>query len=104
AARIDDDDRARRVLRDVLERQPRVREAVRLPRVLADEQGDLAVLEIPAHRGAEHQAVHPGLAGFLLRDRARAELRTECAQRRRAVEAAEVVALAAAAVVEDRLT
>src|SRR4030095_14228023 len=91
------------VLRDVTEREPRVRKAVRLPRVLADEHGDFTVLEIAPHRRAEHQAVDPRLASLLLRDRAGPEFHAEGALRRRAVEAAEVVALPAAAVVQDRL-
>src|SRR5262249_12974716 len=49
------------------------------------------------------RAIDPRFACFLLRDRARPELRAERAQRRRAVEAAEVVSLPAAAVVQDRL-
>src|SRR5437773_2884147 len=97
-ARIDDDERAGRVLRDVAQREPRVWKAVRLPRVLADEHGDFTVLEIAAHRRAEHQAVDPGFAGLLLGDCARPELRAERAQRRGAVEAAEMVSLTAAAV------
>ena len=44
-----------------------------------DEHGDLTVLEVAADRRAEHQAVDPRLAGLLLRDRARPELRPECA-------------------------
>src|ERR1041384_7393773 len=55
AARIDDDDRSLRVLRDVPQREPRVREAVRLPWILADEDGDFAPLEITADRRTEHQ-------------------------------------------------
>ena len=100
---IDDDQRAGWVLRDVTQREPRVRKAVRLPGVLAHEHGDFTVLEIAAYWRAEHQAVDPGFAGLLLRDRAGPELRPERAQRRRPVEPAEVVSLTPAAVVEDGL-
>src|SRR2546426_13795 len=100
---IDDNQRAGRVLGDVAQRERRVRNAVRLPRVLADEHGDFTVLEIAPDRRAEHQAVDPGFAGLLLRDRAGPELRPERAQRRRPVEPAEVISLTPAAVVEDRL-
>src|SRR5262245_19939742 len=100
---VDDDERAGGVFCDVAQREPRVRKAVRLPRVLADEDGDFTVLEVAADGRAQHQAIDPRFAGFLLRDRARPELRAERAQRRRAVEAAEVVSLPAAAVVQDRL-
>src|SRR5690242_4464000 len=82
AAWIDDDERAGRVLRDVAQREPGVRKAVRLPRILSDEHGYFTVLEIAPDGRTEHQAVDPGFAGLLLRDRARAELRSECAQRR----------------------
>jgi hypothetical protein len=94
---------ARGILGDVAEGEPRVGNAVRLPGVLADEQGDLAVLEVSADGRAEHEAVDPDLAGPVLGDGARAVLGAEGPERGRAVEAAQVVALAAAAVVEDRL-
>src|SRR5215467_5713810 len=100
---IDDDERTGRVLRDVAQGEPGVRETVRLPRILAHEQGHFTVLEIAPYRRAEHEAVDPGLAGLLLRDGARPELRAERAQRRRAVEPAEMVSLPTAPVVEDGL-
>ena len=73
------------------------------PRVLARKERDLAVLEVAAQRRPEHLAHHEHLAGLLLRDRVRLEPNTECGQGRRAIRAAEVVALPAAAVVDDRL-
>ena len=85
---------------------PGAREAVRLPRVLADEHGDLGVLEVAAWCGsaaAEQLAVDPELAGLLLGERVRGVADAERGARRAAVAAAEVVALAAAAVVEDRV-
>src|SRR5262249_43822560 len=100
--RIDDDDRSGGIPGDVPERQPRVRDAVRLPRVLPDEERHLARLEVTADRRAEHQAVDPDLAGLLLRDRAGTELGAKRPQRRVAVGAAEMVALASTAIVEDR--
>jgi hypothetical protein len=51
AARIDHDERARRIAREVLERDPRPRDRVRVPRVLAEEQRDVAVLEVGARAG-----------------------------------------------------
>ena len=61
------------------------------------------MLEIAADRRAEHEAVDPDLAGLLLGDGAGAEPGAERPQRGGAVEAAQVVALAAAAIVENRL-
>ena len=104
AARIDDDQRARRILGDLLERDARARDRVRVPRVLAEEERHVAVLEVGARRGrAEHAVAHPELAGLLLRERARAVARAERAPRRRRVRAGQVVPLAAAAVIEDRV-
>src|SRR5262245_50257575 len=100
---IDHDDRSRGILGDVPERQPRVRDAVRLPRVLPNEERHLAMLEIAADRGAEHEAVDQDLAGLLLRDRAGTELGAKRPQGRVAVGAAEMVPLASTALVEDRL-
>ena len=73
------------------------------PRVLARKERDLAVLEVAAQRRAEHLAHHQHLAGLLLRDGVRLEPNTERALGRRAIGAAEMVALPAAAVVDDRL-
>src|SRR5215217_3061917 len=78
-----------------------MRNAVRLPRVLADEDGDLGVLEVAAHDRAEHARVDEELARLLLREGAGAIDGTEGAQRCAAVAATEVVALSAAAVVQD---
>ncbi len=103
AARIDDDQRARRIVPDRREQRARAREAVRLPRVLADEDRDLAVLEVAVDAAAHHLALHPGFAGLLLRERVGAVLHSERLQRAVGVRATEVVALAAAAVKEDRL-
>src|SRR4029453_8978516 len=89
--------------RDVPEGEPRVREAVRLPGILADEDRDLTVLEVATDGGAEHEPVHPRLARLLLCDGAGAELRPEGPEGRGAVEAAQVIALAAAPVIEDGL-
>ena len=105
AARVDDDERARRVLGDLLQDDARAREPVRLPRVLADEHRDLGALEVGrrvAARAAEELAVDPELAGLLLRERVRHVAHAERRARGRAVGAAEVVPLPAAAVVEDR--
>ena len=106
AARIDHDQRARRILGDLLEDDARAREAVRLPRVLADEHRDLGALEVRrgvTARAAEQLTVDPELAGLLLRQRVRHVADAERGARRRRIRAAEVVGLPAAAVVEDRL-
>ena len=102
AARVDDDERAVRIAGDLLQRRAGVGQPVGLPRVLAEEQPDLAVLEVAPHVRAEHLPVHPELAGLLLRQRARAERRAERGPGGGGVRAAEVVPLPAAAVVEDR--
>ena len=102
-ARIDDDQRALRVLLDVAEYDAGAGKAVRLPGVLADEDRDLAMLEIAVHAGAEHLALHPEFPGFLLRQRIGAELVTDRLQETVGVGAAEVVALSAAAVIENAL-
>ena len=88
AARVDHDQRAGRVVGDRLQDGARAREAVRLPRVLADEHRDLGVLEVAgrvAARAAEELAVDPELAGLLLRERVRgvARRRTRRASRAR---------------------
>src|SRR5581483_3381143 len=82
-----------------------MREAMRLPRVLAHEDADLGLGEVGPHDGgAEHGGVHPELAGLLLGQRTGAELRPVGGQRRAGVGAPQMVALATTAVVEDRLT
>src|SRR5262247_1609141 len=62
---INDDERAGRVLRDVAQGEPGVRKTVRLPRILAHEQGHFTMLEIAPYWCAEHEAVDPGFAGLL---------------------------------------
>ena len=72
APRVDDDQRAVRVVGDLLEDPAGLREAVRLPRVLAPEHGDLGVLVVAggvAARAAEQLPVDPELAGLLLGER-----------------------------------
>ena len=59
------------------------REALRLPRVLADEDRDLGVLEVAARVTAVEVRVDVDLARLLLRERARAVARAERAQQRR---------------------
>ncbi len=61
------------------------------------------MFEVAADGRAEHEPVHPRLAGLLLCDGAGAKLRAEGPEGRGAVEAAQVVPLTAAAVVENRL-
>ena len=98
-------ERALGIVGDRLEVAPGLREAVRLPRVLAPEHGDLGVLVVAgrvAAGPAEQLAVDPELARLLLGQGVGAVADAERVARRRAVAAAEVVALAAAAVEEDR--
>src|SRR3954463_10176506 len=102
AARIDDDERAVLVARDLLQDGASPREAVRLPRVLADEDGHLGVLVVTrrvALRRAEQLPVDPELARLLLRERVRSVPDAECLLQRGAVTAAEMVPLTAAAVI-----
>ena len=101
---IDHDHRPVRVGGDRLQGGAGVRDAVGDPRVLAHEQRHLAVLEVAAQRNAEHLAHDQHLAGLLLRDGVRLEPGTERGERRRAIDATQVVSLPAAAVVDDRLT
>ena len=100
---VDHDHRSAGIGGDGLERRAGVGDAVRDPRVLTDEERDLAVLEVAAERRAEHLAHDEHLARLLLRDGVGAEPDAERFERRRPVGTAEMVALAAAAVVHDRL-
>ena len=88
---------------DRLQQRPRARETVRLPRVLADEHRDFAMLEIAVDAATHHLALHPRFAGLLLGERIGAVLDAERLQRAVGVGRAEVIALAAAAVVQDRV-
>ena len=102
AAGIDDDQRPGRVAGDLFQRRPRPGDAVRLPRVLADEHRHLGVLEVGAHHGAEELGVDEELARLLLGQRVGLERGAERGAGRARVPAAEMVPLAAAAVIEDR--
>ena len=99
--RIDHDHRALFVLGDRLERGAGARDAVAHPWVLADEEGDFAVVELAAHGVAEHDAVDPDFAALLLADGAAAVPATETLVQRGAVGPAQMVALTAAPVVDD---
>ena len=103
AARVDHDHRPRGVVGDGLQRRAGVRDAVAQPRVLADEQRHLAVLEVATDGRTEHPPVHPRLTRLLLGDGTGAEAGAERVERGGGVRAAEVVALPATAVVHDRL-
>ena len=99
--RVDDDHRPRRIFRDVVQHDAGPGEALRHPRVLADEHRHLGVLELPAGVAAVKVRVHPGLAGLLLCQGIGAVARAQRFEERAAIGAAEMVALPAAAVVED---
>ena len=100
-ARVDHDDRARGVLGHGVEQHAGAGETMGLPGILADQDGHLAMLEVAVHAGTEHLALDPELAGLFLGQGVGAVLHPEGLQRAVAVGAAEVVALRAAAVVED---
>ena len=71
---------------------------------LPQEQCDVAVLEVGAHRRhAEHAVGDPELPGLLLRERAGAPARAERPTGPGAVRAGKVIPLASAAVIEDGL-
>jgi hypothetical protein len=67
--RIDDDHRAGRIFGNLVENRSGSGEALRHPRVLADEDGDLGVLELAARVAAVQVRVNPRFSGFLLRQR-----------------------------------
>ena len=100
---VDDDEAAFRVLRELAQRDAGSGDAVRLPRVLAEEDADLAVVEVAARVGADHLAGHPHLARLLLRERVGPEDRAQGTQGGTGVETGQMIPLASAAVVEDRL-
>jgi hypothetical protein len=74
---------------------------VRLERVLAQKDRDLGVLEIAVHAGAHHLALDPAFASLLLRQGIGAIDHAQGLDGAVGIGAAEVVALAAATVVED---
>ena len=90
-------------LGDLLQGDAGAGDAVGEPGILAEEERHLAVLEVGARVAAHHLRGDPELAGLLLREGVRAVHRAEHGAGRAAVRARQVVALAAAAVVEDRL-
>ena len=98
---IDDDHRPGRVFGNLVEYHPRSRKALRHPRVLADEHRHLGVLELAAGVTAVELRIDPCLAGLLLRQCVGTVLCAQSFQERPAVGPAQVIALPAAAVVED---
>ena len=70
AARIDHDHLAVRILADLVEMVARIGKAVGDPRICADDKQEIAVMDVlggVAGLAAEHVAVDPEVAGFLLR-------------------------------------
>src|SRR3954452_5239257 len=102
--RVDHDHCAGRILGDLVEDDAGARKALRHPRVLPDEHRHFGVLELAAGVAAVEVGVDPRLAGLLLGERVRAVVRTKHLEERAAVRAAKMVALPAAAVVEDLVT
>ena len=104
-ARVDHDHLARRVVLDLVERVAGVGEPVREPRVAAQHDEQVALLDAfcrVARLGAEHLAVDPEVARLLLRERVDEPRRVHPPQQGRAVGATGVVALPAPARVEHR--
>ena len=75
--RVDHDHRAAGILGDLVEDHAGAREALRHPRVLADEHRHLGVLELAAGVPAVEVGVDPRLTGLLLCQRVGAVVRAE---------------------------
>ncbi|GGS91292.1 hypothetical protein RI060_01380 [Streptomyces janthinus] len=103
ADRVDDDHRAGGVLGDVLEHGAGPRDAVGLPGVLAEEEGDFGAGEVAGGVAAGEVGVDESLTGLLLGKGVGAVAGAQSAQQGTAVGTAEVVSLSAAPVEEDRL-
>src|ERR1700733_10606205 len=101
APRVDHHDGAVWVFGNLPQHRPRPRKTVRLPGVLSDKYGDLAVFEIAMDTRAEHTAIDPHLAGLLLSKRVGTELRPQRPKRAVSVRTSEVVSLSAAPIIED---
>ena len=99
--RIEHDHRSQRVVGDLFQHGARMRDAVRLPWVLANEERNLGVFEVATHARAEHATVYKELAGLLLCECTRSIDRAEGPQRCTAVPATEMIALPATAVVQN---
>ena len=99
--RVDHDHRPRRVFGDLVEHHPRPRETLRHPRVLPDEHRHLGLLELTACVAAVQMRIDPRFARFLLRQRIGTVARPEGLQECAAIGSAQMVALPAAAIVED---
>src|ERR1700722_2862433 len=81
ATRIDHDERAVRICRDVAEDWTRALEAMRLPWILADEYRDLSLLVASAEARPEKHVIDPELAGLFLGQGVGTEYRSESAPR-----------------------
>lgn len=66
AARVKDDEGAVGVLLNLLEDVAGAGEAMGLPGILADEDGDFAMFEITVNAGPHHLALHPAFSSFFL--------------------------------------
>src|SRR5580704_11577571 len=101
ATRIDHDERAVWIGRYVAQNGAGALKAMGLPRVLADEHGNLSVLIASAETGPKEHMIHPELAGLFLGQSVGAEYRAKRAARRCSITADEMVSLPAAAVIEN---
>ncbi len=102
AARIDHDQAAVRISRDFTQGCAGARNAMREPRVFADEQPRLCSVRSRRASSRRPSCCNPELAGLLLRERTRTMHGSKECTRRAAVDVGQVVTLAPAAVVEDR--
>ena len=100
---IDDDQGPVRVLADLADQFAGAMDAVRLPGILAEKDRDLCVFEVAVGPAAEHSIGDPELAGFLLSEGVRPMANAQAGCRDTRIGARQMIALAAAAVIEDRL-
>ena len=98
---IDHDHRPERIFGDLVEHHASSREALRHPWILPDEDGYFGVLELAPRVAAVQVRIDPRFARLLLRQCTRPILRAQRFQECAAVGPAEMIALSAAAVVED---
>ena len=100
-ANVDDDHRAVIVGGDCFEYSPGLVEAMAVPRVLSEKDRHFSLGELPMSMGAVHAALNPCLARLLLGEGVGLASNAKQRSKGRAVDADEVVALAATAVVHD---
>jgi hypothetical protein len=98
---INDDQLACGILADLIEMVARIGEAVRDPGICTDDKQEIAMMYVlggVARLAAEHMAIDPEVAGFLLRKGVEDATRTQRAQQSSGIGTAGVVALPTAAI------